>query len=259
MSMSLNMNFLSCIFLECLGSIVIIVLVSHFAYSQDKPLGSPNLGTVPVADAGQTPNEIATASLSAHGGDKLKKMRSFLAKGPADLNFMGQAISGFFSIAMDGDKYHFELITPFQSMKQVYDGHRTVSSFPGVLMPPIGEMGFFVLQRVGDSGYLISALVESKKKRRGFRITTPDGIVTDFFVNEKTGLIKGYESSYDDSVRKFTTAGEIDEYQAVDGLMIPKKYSQRFDLGQMTGYASYNAKNILVNPQMAGDAFAIPK
>lgn len=243
-----------------LGSIFAVALFSLSAFAQATSVPSPSNAekTNPTA-VDQTPIDIATATLAAHGGDKLKKMRSFVAKGPVDLNFMGQAITGVFSTAIDGSKYHFELNTPFQSMKQAYDGNRTVSSFPGVMMPPITEIGFFALQRIGDKGYVISALGESKKKRKGFKITTPEGIVTDFFVDEKTGLIKGYESSYDDSGRKFTTAGEIDEYQAVEGLMIPKKYSQRFDFGQMTGYANYTAKSILVNPPMADDAFAIPK
>lgn len=45
----------------------------------------------------------------------------------------------------------------------------------------------------------------------------------------------------------------------VDGITIPKRYSQRFDLGgQVSVYASFKAKEILVNSDVADSAFKIP-
>jgi hypothetical protein len=42
-------------------------------------------------------------------------------------------------------------------------------------------------------------------------------------------------------------------------VVIPKKYSQRFDLGQLTAYANFKMKDTKVNPQVADDAFVIPR
>ena len=107
--------------------------------------------------------------------------------------------------------------------------------------------------------FVITALSDDKKKKKGFRITTPEGFYTDFFVDEKTSLMKGYESSYDAGGRVVSTSVEVDEFQTVEGLVIPKKYAQCFDLGQVTAYANFKAKDILVNSVMADDAFTIPK
>ena len=78
-------------------------------------------------------------------------------------------------------------------------------------------------------------------------------------VDEKSGQIKGYESSYDINGQIATTSVAIDEFQTVEGVIVPKKYSQRFDLGQMTAYANFNTKQILVNSTIGDDVFAMPK
>ena len=80
-----------------------------------------------------------------------------------------------------------------------------------------------------------------------------------FFIDEKTGQIKGYESAYDVDGRIVTTSVEIDEFQTVEGVIVPKRYSQRFDLGQMTAYANFKTKEILVNSQIDDSFFAISK
>ena len=91
-------------------------------------------------------------------------------------------------------------------------------------------------------------------------MTTPEGFYTDFFVNEKTGLLKSYESKWmDDQNRAITTSVEIDEFQTVDGLVVPKKYAQRFDLGPITAYANFNAKTVLINSPIEDTAFSISK
>ena len=45
-------------------------------------------------------------------------------------------------------------------------------------------------QRVGDPGFVITSLPEDKKKKRGFRITSPEGYATDFYLDEKTNQVK---------------------------------------------------------------------
>ena len=202
---------------------------------------------------------LAKAALAAHGGEKLKQISSLIMKGSVDLNVFNQAMPGAFSTAISGEKYFFEINSAVQQLKQVFDGRQTYSSIQGFSLPPITSLGFPLLPKVGDAGYVISALSDTKKKQKGFRITTPEGFYTDFFVDEKTSQIKGYESSYDDNGRIVTTSVEVDEFQTVDGIIVPKKYSQRFDLGQMTAYANFKTKEILVNSKIADDAFAIPK
>lgn len=237
-------------------SALVIFLISSSALAQKDNTAKP-----PAPATGDTTAiNTANATLAAHGGDKLKQLKSLVMKGSADLTFMGQAMPGAFSTAVSGDKYYFELTSAVQSLKQVCDGRETYSSIQGFALPPVTSLGFPVLQRIGDTGYKVSELGELlKKKNRGFRITTPEGYYTDFFVDEKTNQIKGYESSYEIGGRVVTTSVAVDEVQTVDGVVVPKKYSQRFDLGQITAYANFKTKEILVNSKLTDDAFAIPK
>jgi hypothetical protein len=39
----------------------------------------------------------------------------------------------------------------------------------------------------------------------------------------------------------------VDKYKVVDGISVPERYSQRFDLGPITAYANFKAKDILIN------------
>ena len=90
-------------------------------------------------------------------------------------------------------------------------------------------------------------------------MTTPEGYYTDFFLDDKTNQIKGYESSYEFQGRLISTSVEIDKSMLVEGILVPEKYSQRFDLGQLTAYAAFKAKEILVNSKLDDDVFSIPK
>lgn len=212
----------------------------------------------PVA-VSSDPVVTAKAALAAHGGDKLKKMTTMLVKGSVDLNTFGQALPGAFSTAISGDKYYFEINAAIQTLKQVYDGRQTSSSIEGFSLPPVTSLGIPLLARVGDEGYKISALPATSKKKKGFRVTTPEGFYTDFGVEEKTGQVKSYESAFDIGGRIVTTSVEIDEFLTVQGVMLPKKYSQRFDLGQIVAYANFKAKEILVNTKIEDSVFTIPR
>lgn len=205
-------------------------------------------------------NDLAKAALAAHGGDKLKQVKTLVMKGSVDLNVSNQLMPGTFSSAISGEKYYFEITSVVQSLKQIFDGQQTYSSIPGFMLPPINSVGFLVLAHIGDTGYKVQVFAEGKKKGKGFRVVSPDGFYTDFLVDEKTGQVKGYESAYElADGRVITTSAAIDDVITVEGLTLPKKYSQRFDLGgQISAYASFKVKDILVNPQMADNAFAIP-
>ncbi len=243
------------------GSIVFIAFLVFSSFAQTSSSPKPSgLSDKPVAAVADNPTlDLAKATLAAHGGEKLKTMRSLVTKGSVDLNVFNQTMPGAFSTAISGEKYFFEINSVVQQLKQIYDGRQTYSSIQGFSLPPITSLGFPLLTKVGDVGYPVSSVSDQKKKRKGFRITTPEGFYTDFFVDEKTGQMKGYESSYDVGGRTVTTSVEVDEFQTVDGIIFPKKYSQRFDLGQMTAYANFKAKEILVNSTIEEDAFAIPK
>lgn len=206
-----------------------------------------------------TPMDVAKAALAAHGGDKLKSMKSLVLKGSVDLNFNGQSLPAAFSTAISGNKYFFEINNPVQPLKQTFDGQQTFSSIQGFSLPPVTSLGFPLLPRVGDTGYAVSALSDAKKSKKGFRITTPEGFYTDFYVNEKTGQVKGYDSSFESSGRVVTTSVEIEGFQTVDGIVVPTKYSQRFDLGAVTAYANFKTKEVLVNSTIEDSAFSIPK
>lgn len=206
-----------------------------------------------------TPAALAQSVIDAHGGAKLSEIRTLVVKGSVNLSFFGQSTPAAFSMAISGEKYSFEINNPFQPLKQVYDGNNTSSSIQGFSLPPITSLGFPLLPRAGKEGYVVSELPEDKRKRKGFRITTPEGFFTDFFVNDKTGRLRSYESSYDVMGRVVTTSVEIDDFQTVDGVIVPSRYSQRFDLGNMTAYAAFRAREILINSEIEDSVFSVGK
>lgn len=242
-----------------IGSTLIVAALAVGSYAQPGSTAKQPVADKPAA-ASTDPVDIANTTLAVHGGDKLKKMNTLLLKGAADLTFNGQAVPGAFSTAISGEKYYFEITTAIQSLKQTFDGTQTSSSIPGFSLPPVTSLGFPLLRKIGEKGYVVTALPDGAKKKKGFRLTTPEGFYTDFYVNEKTGQLKSYESKWmDEANRAITTSVEIDEFQTVDGLVVPKKYSQRFDLGPITAYANFNAKTVLINSKIEDDAFAIAK
>ena len=88
-------------------------------------------------------------------------------------------------------------------------------------------------------------------------MTSPEAYFTDFYIDIKTNLVSGYEATYLIDGRTVTTSVEIDKTKTVDGVIVPEKYVQRFDLSQFTVYASFKAKEITVNTKVDDDVFAI--
>ena len=113
------------------------------------------------------------------------------------------------------------------------------------------------MPRIGEEGYVVTALSDKFKKKKGFRITSPEGFYSDFIVDEKTSRVKEYESSYDVGGRTISTAVSIEKYREVDGMLINEKFSQRIDFGQASAYANFNAKDISVNSEVSADLFTI--
>jgi len=207
-----------------------------------------------------TPMNLAKAALLAHGGDKFRNMKTLVVIGTADVS--GSPSMTFpapFVMTYSGDKYRLEMKTPFMEFKQIYDGQQTYSSAGDVALPPINRLGLPLLPKIEEKDYIVSALPEIKKKKTGFRVTSPEGYYTDFYVDEKTGQVKGYEASYEVSGRTITTAVEIDKVREVEGVKVPEKYAQRFETGNLTIYANFKAKDILVNSTVADDVFVMGK
>lgn len=244
--------------------LIVIFLFTLRAFTQDGGPGprQPTPGRSPAANTSSAENiyeALAAKTVAAHGGDHLTKLRSLIVHGSVEIGASPtQIIPANFMIVIEGERYAFELNNPIRPLKQVFDGQRMYSS--GYELPPVTSLGFPLLSRMTDKGYSITAPANARKNsKKGFRVTTPDGFYTDFFVDEKTHRIKGYESSYDVRGRIVTTSVEIDEFQTVEGLIVPKRYSQRFDLGQVTVYAKFKTNVILINTPVADDVFAYPK
>jgi hypothetical protein len=239
--------------------VVVAIFILSLGVSGQGPKTGSTAASAPSAVANFAAEKaLANQVLEAHGGSKLKAMRTLVIKGTVDLttSAITQAIPATFVTIFAGDKYRIELANPFQPFKQVYDGVSTVSSIQGGLtLPPINRLGFPVLPKIGDPSFYITSLPENKRKKKGFRITSPEGYFTDFYLDERTNQVKGYDSSYTISGRIVTTSVEIDKYQIVEGILVPERYVQRFDTEQMPIYATFRAKEIQINTPVADDVF----
>jgi len=244
---------------KIIGVFALCIAVVTTAVGQD---AKPVKGSAETAKAAASPADLAKATLAAHGGDKLRGIKSLVLRGSVDITASGspQAIPATFAMIFAGEKYRLDLLNPFQPISQVFDGTNTQTTAQGGFeLPPINRVGFIMLSKVGDTNFAISALPDSSKKKNGFRITSPEGFYTDYLVDEKTGQLKGYESSYDVNGRIATTSVAIDKYRIVDGITVPERFSQRFDLGQLTAYADFKTKEILVNSEIPNGIFSLGK
>lgn len=203
--------------------------------------------------------DLAKATLTAHGGAKIKDAKTMVLRGSVEVSAPGstQTLPAAFAIVLSGEKYRFEIQSAFFNFQQTSDGDQTSSSMAGVSLPPINRVGVFVLPRIEEEGYVVAALGEKFKKKKGFRITSPEGYFTDFVVDEKTSLIKEYESSYELNGRLISTGVAISKYREVDGILVNEKFSQRLEFGSMSAYASFSAKDILINSAVDDDVFTI--
>lgn len=239
---------LICVF--CLASVGIAQPAGTSAAASSSTATSPDIAA----------RELAKAVLAAHGGDKLKGLKTLIIRGSMDTNAFNQIVPGSFALVFSGEKYRIDLNNPFQPIKQIFNGTETLTLMPNSFkLPPLDRVGFYVLGRIGDPMYPINALPETSKKKNGFRITSPDGRATDFYVDEKTKQIKGYDAGFEFNGQAGTTSVQIDKYRAVDGVMIPEKFAQRFDLGAVTAYCDFKAKEIFVNSEVTADVFTMGK
>jgi hypothetical protein len=207
------------------------------------------------------PLELAKKALTALGGDKFKNLKNIFMKGTTEISSSPtQTLPAGFVIMYEGEKYSFDIqAPPVVSFKQVYDGQETYSSMRGLNLPPLNRLGFPLLMKYDEKGYVVSPLPEKFKKKRGFRITSPEGYYTDFLTDEKTNLVKEYEASYDFNGGQVTTSVAIDGYREIAGVMINEKFTQRLEMGQMSYYSNFKAKEILVDTKLPENAFTMVK
>lgn len=235
------------------SSIVFAIgIVSAQSSNGVSPTSSTKSTSIPA------PANLAKLAIEAHGGEKLRKLKTLSVIGAVDVtaSSMPQPIPATFVTVFAGDKYRVEINNPFQPLKQAFNGTETITSLSnGFLLPPFNRVGFPVLQRVGDQGFIVTAIPDNKKSKKGFRVTTPEGYTTDFYLDEKTNQVKSYDSEFTINGRSMKTVAEIDRIKLVDGVSIPEKYVQRFELGAITAFANFNAKQILVNTEVANDVF----
>jgi len=237
-----------------------VFLLAISAYSQTPEKTPVAVAAAPAAAKPSSgASALAKATLTAHGGTRLSGIRTLIVRGSVDIttSAFNQAIAATFAMVFSGEKYRFDLLNPFQPIKQVFDGVNTSTTVQnGFELPPINRQGFFMLSKIGDGAFPVTEIPGGKKKI-GFRITSPEGYYTDYLVDEKTGLIKGYEASYDMNGRLVTTSVEISKYRNVEGVVVPEKFAQRFDLGQFTAYADFKSKDILINTAVADEVFTL--
>jgi hypothetical protein len=222
----------------------------------DKPTA-----TAPVNKTVDTASlDLAKAALAAHGGDKLVKLKNLVVRGTAELSAgtSAQTIPAAFAITISGARFRYDIQSQFFNYKQIFDGQQNYSSIATFSMP-LDKIGMELLRKINEKDYAVSALPEKWKKKKGFRITSPEGFYTDFIVDEKTNQVKEYESSYEVNGDMMTTSVAVDKYREVDGIFVNEKFSQRMELSQGTFYANFKAKDILVNSEIADDVFAMPK
>ena len=240
--------------------LIFLFAFSAFAQKGDKQKQNKKEKTTMTSVAiskNSTPLELAKAALAAHGGDKFKNMKSLVVIGTADVS--GSPTMTFpapFVMTFSGEKYRMEITTPFMLLKQIYDGQQTYSSIPNFTLPPLNRLGLPLLPKIEEKGFVVAALPD-KSKKLGFRITSPEGYYTDFFIDEKTAQVKSYGAKYEYNGREITTSVEIDKLKNVEGILIPERYAQRFEVGQNTIYSDFKAKEILVNTPIADDVFVM--
>ncbi len=208
-----------------------------------------------------TPLELAKATLKAHGGGKFTQINALAMGGSGDVTQPGgvQVIPITFAIAYTPEKYRFDLNGgTFFTFQQIYNGERVYTSLDGILLPPVNLVGLPMLAKIETEGFAVSNLPEKLKKKKGFRVTSPNRFYTDFVIDEKTSLVKEYEAKYEVNGREATTSVEIKKYRDIEGVMINEKYSQRLEVGQFSSYGNFNAKEIKINGTLTDDVFKIP-
>ena len=208
-----------------------------------------------VAPAPATPLELARAAYAAQGGDRYRDLKNIVLLGSADLYSpnSAQSLSGKFGMITAGDRLRLEVQSPLFAFSLVSDGVRTYSSMRGFELPSASRFGVPVLLKFEQPGYVVTALNGSKKER-GFRITDPEGNVTDFYVDAATNRLARFEVPYG----SYTYSVEFKSVKEIEGVFVPMSFVQRISSTQGSFYAEFKVKDAKINQELPDTTFVIP-
>jgi hypothetical protein len=253
----MNIKTFSAVVLTAAISFAGVLTYAQVATDKTQTPSAGNVTTAGVAiTATTTPLDLARAALAAQGGEKFRNLKSIVLRGSVDLYAPNstQSIPGGFSIVIAGDKTRIEVdARPAVSFKMIYDGQQSYSSLPNVDMPPLTKFGMGMLVKFDQTGFAVSAIPD-KKKHRGFRITDPDGNVTDFYIDPATGRVMSFLIPYGG----YTFGTENKKMKEMEGVLIATNFTQRLEMPQGAFFADYNVKDIKLNQPIGDDVFAIP-
>jgi hypothetical protein len=247
-----------------LASFAIVVLLATTPVAQEPAKSAATNGTPSTTPAtpainitpDTTPKELARAAFMAQGGEKFRAVQNMTLRGSVKLyppNSV-QSLPGAFSLTTAGEKLRLEIdARPAFVVTQIYDGERTYSSMPNIVVPPLTKFGWGALARFDQPGYEITALPD-KKKQRAFRIVDPDGYTTDYFIDPKTGRVMTFLLYFNE----LTLGTDTSQFKEMDGVLIPFNFSQRFEMAMGAFFAEFSVKEAKLNQQLGPDAFAIP-
>jgi hypothetical protein len=219
------------------------------------PAAAANTGPI-IITATTAPIDLARAALAAQGGEKYRNVKSIVLMGTVDLYApnSAQSVSGQFAmVTAAGDRYRVDVVSPVVKFQQIFNGQQSYSSIPSIQTPNPSKFGLGLLTKFDQPGYVVSALPD-KKKQRAFRITDPEGNITDFFVDAQTARVMVYTMPINGN----TFAMEIKSVKEVDGVLVPINFTQRFETPQGAYFAEYKVKTPKVNEAIGDDVFAMP-
>ncbi|HVG30680.1 MAG TPA: hypothetical protein VM864_13310 [Pyrinomonadaceae bacterium] len=208
-----------------------------------------------VAPALSSPIELARATYAAQGGDKYRDLKNIVLLGSADLYAPGsaQSLSGKFGMITSGDRLRLEVQSPLFGFSLVSDGVRTYSSMRGFELPSASRFGVPVLLKFEQPGYAVTAL-DGSKKERAFRITDPEGNITDFYVDPATNRLMRFEVPYG----PYTYSVEFKSMKEIEGVFVPMSFVQRISSTQGSFYAEFKVKDAKINQEVPDNTFVIP-
>lgn len=209
-----------------------------------------------VITAATSPMDLARAAYLAQGGDKYRDLKSMVLSGSVDLYAPNsvQSLPGKFVIVTAGQRSRIEIQSPVFTFRQISDGDQTFVSVKGMELPPLNRFGIPVLMKYNQPGYVVSAQPDNKKNR-SFRITDPEGYITDYYIDPATGRVMSYLSPY----RGFVFGVENKTLKEINGVLVPQSFTQRLELPQGAFFADYKVKDVKLDQAIADDVFEIPE
>jgi hypothetical protein len=243
--------------LSLLSLLSLILCMSVAASAQNEtPVNTATAPALITITPTTAPEDLARAALAAQGGDKFKKLTSLVLIGTVELYAPNstQSLSGKFALVTAGERVRVDVTAPLLSFQQIFDGQNSYSSLPNTPpIPPPSTFGLPVLLKFDQPGYKVSAIPDVKK-RRGFKITDPDGNATDFYVDPATGRVVNYLTQRSG----YTFAVENTKMKEVEGVLVPYSFSWRLEMKQGAAFAEYTVKDAKLNQPIGDDVFAFP-